>query len=446
MGLLSCLGRHTITGMIIARGHQFTDWSADYRLFAKNRIDNTKIFAILRQQVLNELPADHMIIIHMDDTIIRKTGKKIPGTAWRRDPLGPPFHTNFVWGQRFIQLSMALPDNGLNSQSKAIPIDFHHCPSAKKPGKGADEAATTIFKEQQKISKLSKQGAERIELLRKELDKTGHKDRVLYVGVDGSYTNAAVLKSLAHKTVLIGRVRKDTKLYKLPDQQKQTGRKKIYGDPIATPEQIRQSHDVAWLPVLAWAAGKSHTFNVKVVKDLRWRSAGAAHTLQLVIIRPLAYRLTNSSKTLYREPAYLICTDNDLDIEKLLQAYLWRWEVEVNFRDEKTILGCGQAQVRNMYSAARAPEFSVAMYGMLKMAAHQNNKERDKAVLPRPLWDLAKENQRLATNEIINLFRAHLWADTDTKSLEGFIEKEHNARSRRNTSKPNVAAVFYYRK
>lgn len=382
----------------------------------------------------------------MDDTLIRKTGKKIPGTAWRRDPLGPPFHTNFVWGQRFIQLSIALPDQPLNSQSRSIPIDFHHCPSAKKPGKGADETATVIFKEQQKIAKLSKQGADRVELLRKELDKTGHKDQVLYVSVDGSYTNAAVLKTLPHQTVLIGRIRKDSQLYKLPDQQQHTGRKRVYGEAIATPEQIRQSDDVAWQPVVAWAAGKSHNFNVKVVKDLRWRSAGAGHTLQLVIIRPLAYRLTNSSKLLYREPAYLICTDNELNIQKLLQAYLWRWEIEVNFRDEKTILGCGQAQVRNVYSAARAPEFCVAMYAMLHMAAHQNNKTRDKAVLPRPLWDPAKENQRLATNEMIRLFRAHLWKDPHSQTLDSFIKNEQDNRSRRNNSKPNVAAILYYRK
>ena len=66
--------------------------------------------------------------------------------------------------------------------------------------------------------------------------------------------------------------------------------------------------------------------------------------MKLVIIRPLAYRLTKNSRLLYRQPAYLICTDTELEIEKLLQAYLWRWEIEVNFREQKTLLGCGQAQ------------------------------------------------------------------------------------------------------
>ena len=39
-------------------------------------------------------------------------------------------------------------------------------------------------------------------------------------------------------------------------------------------------------------------------------------------------------------------TKLNLPVEKLLQYYLWRWGIEVNFRDEKTLIGTGQAQVR----------------------------------------------------------------------------------------------------
>ena len=37
----------------------------------------------------------------------------------------------------------------------------------------------------------------------------------------------------------------------------------------------------------------------------------------------------------------------------------------MNFRDEKTLLGVGQAQVRNSVSVESAPAFAVAAYGML---------------------------------------------------------------------------------
>lgn len=444
-GLLTCLGRHTITGMLTTRGRHFIDWSSAYRLFGKSRIDIGELFSVARQGVLEQLPGDAMIIAHMDDTIIRKVGKKIPGTSWRRDPLGPAFHTNFVWGQRFLQISMALPDEELNCQSRAIPVDFHHSPTVKRIGKDADQQQFTQFKEQKKITRLSKQGALRIELLRKQLDEQGVKDKILYISVDGSYTNGTVLKSLPARTVLIGRIRKDTRLYGLPRQEKQTGRKQVYGDRLPTPEQIRQDDRVPWQSVTAWAAGKSHDFKVKVVKDTRWRSAGEAHDLQLIIIKPLAYRLTATSRLLYREPAYLICTDNNLSIQKLIQTYLWRWEIEVNFRDEKTLLGCGEAQVRNPNSAEKVPAFTVAMYSFMHLAAHNTSKNRDQSILPRAKWDPPKENQRLSTCEITNLLRAQLWSQSTGNSFGGFIKNQHKTRSRRNPSNPQFAP-FYVRK
>ena len=41
-----------------------------------------------------------------------------------------------------------------------------------------------------------------------------------------------------------------------------------------------------------------------------------------MVIKPLGYRLRRGAKLLYREPAFLICTDPELDLPTLLQAYV----------------------------------------------------------------------------------------------------------------------------
>lgn len=412
----------------------------------KKGVNIEKLFEVAQKSVLEELKPDQMIVAHLDDTIFKKTGKKIYGTAWRRDPLGPPFHTNFIWGQRFLQISMALPDQENNCQSKAIPIDLHHCPTLKKLPKDADQAQQKTFKEEQRIAKLSKQGSLRIEALRNKLDLQGAKQRELVISVDGSYTNETILKSLAHRVTLIGRIRKDAKLYTLPGEHPAKGRKKVYGDRIPSPEQIRKSDDIPWQTVNAWSAGKSHEFNVKVIKNLRWRAAGKNFTLQLIVIRPLAYRLTKNSKLLYRQPAYLICTDNNMPIDKLLQAYLWRWEIEVNFRDQKTLLGCGEAQVRNPESVKNIPAFITALYAFIHLAIHRNCKKRNNTILPRPKWYPAKPEQRITTSEVINLFRANIWAKLNNINLIGFMKNEHSSRTLKNDTDPLMAAFLYNRK
>lgn len=443
-GELTCLGRHTVTGMLAASGNQFTDWSGAYRLFSKRRIDIPKVMDIVQTNVLQEIDDLPYIVSHMDDTVIKKTGRHIPGTAWRRDPLGPAFHTNFIWGQRFIQLSLALPHEGQISQSRAIPVDFHHCPTVVKPKKNAEQEQWQVYREEKKIAKLSRQGCDRIALLREKLDLQGYKDKQLVVSVDGSYTNKEVLKKLPSRVTLIGRIRKDTKLYKLPENHIGSGRKRVYGKQLPTPEEIRQSDQYKWQKVEAWAAGKTHKFEIKIVENLRWRSAGEQN-LRLIVIRPLRYRLTKASKMLYREPAYLICTETDLNIENILQAYLWRWEIEVDFREEKTLLGCGQAQVRNPNSAESLPAFVAAVYGLLHVASHRANKNPNQVMLPRPKWYQKRENQRITTGDLLNNLRAQLWGKAANLNFSDFVNNELQTRSLRNTSTFNTSAAFYAR-
>lgn len=421
------------------------DWSSAYRLFSQHRVDISRLFDVVRSGVLQELSDQQMIVAHMDDTILKKTGRHIPGTAWRRDPLGPPFQTNFIWGQRFLQISLALPDHQGCCQSRAIPIDFHHCPTVKKPGRTACQQDWTNYNEGQRKLKLSMQGSERLTGLRHALDKQGVADKQLVVSVDGSYTNEEVLKHLPERVTLIGRVRKDTKLYAKPEKQPDLGRKRVYGDRLPTPEQVRQTDQYPWQEVKAWAAGKEHNFNVKVIKDVMWRSAGQKHNLQLVVIRPLGYRLTKSSKMLYREPAYLICTDNELRIEDLLQDYLWRWEIEVNFREEKSLFGCGQAQVRNPESAECVPAFISAIYAMLHLAAHRTLKLSGQVLLPRPKWYLKKEVKRHSTGDLINNIKAQAWTKAIGMNFSGFVKSELKTRSQRNTANPFTSAMFYMR-
>ncbi len=80
-GALTCMGRHTLTGMLTACGHQFNDWTSAYRLFANQRIDHDYLFKVAIANTLQQLPSNQPIVAHMDDTIIRKRGRLI---SWNR--------------------------------------------------------------------------------------------------------------------------------------------------------------------------------------------------------------------------------------------------------------------------------------------------------------------------------------------------------------------------
>ena len=78
---LICPGRHTISGLITVFGQQFEDWTADYSLYSKARVDVNVIFKEVRQQVEQLGCNERLLCVALDDTILRKVGRKIPGTA-----------------------------------------------------------------------------------------------------------------------------------------------------------------------------------------------------------------------------------------------------------------------------------------------------------------------------------------------------------------------------
>jgi len=348
--------------------------------------------------------------VAIDDTLLRKTGIRIPGVAWRRDPLGPHFQTNFVRAQRVLQLSAAVPLPSGNH--RMIPISFLHAPTPVKPSPKADEPQWADFRKAARLASLSRLASQQITSLRQALDaEPGGAVRPLHLFVDGGYTNSPVLKSLPANTVLIGRIRKDAKLLYPPalSQRPTRGRPPHYGAVAPTPEQVR-TDDSAWQTVSIFLSGQNHRMRVKVRRNLLWRTAGSLHTLQLVVIAPLGYRLRKGSKLLYRQPAFLICTDPQLDLLSLLQGYVQRWDIEVNFREEKTLLGVGQAQVRNRNSVEDVPALQVVSYAMLLLAMIRASVgSPDAAALPAPKWAGAAP-PRQSTQCGISQLRGEVWA------------------------------------
>ena len=404
-----------MTGLVCASGHQFGDWSADYRLFARERFDASELFGVARREVLDRLPRQAPLVAAMDDSILRKRGLKTAGVAWRRDPLGPPFHTNFVLGQRFLQLSAALPGGAGTGPAPArmIPIDLRHAPTAKKPRKNAPAVEWQRYRIAQEEANISAVGVGCLADLRESLDSDpGGIERPLWAVVDGRFTNAAVLKNLPDRTWIIGRIRKDTKLYLPPEEAVRTGRgrRPVYGKQIPTPEGIRKDESIPWQTVEVFAAGKKHDLGIKTMAPVKWRSAGGEHNLRLIIIAPLAYRPRKGSRLLYRKPAYLICTDPNIPIAGALQSYVWRWDIEVNFRDEKTLLGVGQAQVRNQASVEKVPQLITAAYAFLLLAAAKTfGPAGIPGALPLPKWRRDHKPQRASTQSLINHLRGELW-------------------------------------
>jgi hypothetical protein len=398
--------------MLTTCGCEFLDWGAAYRLFSQERLPIDDLFAVIGRAVLAELPPQAPLTVALDDSLLRKCGTRIPGVAWRRDPLGPHFQTNFVLAQRCLQLSASIP---LSDRAyRMVPIAFRHAPTPAKPSPRASAEELQQYRSEARALRLSLVAVQQIIAMRDFLDAQPNGwQRLLHLYVDGGYVNGTVLKKLPPRTTLIGRMRKDAKLHFLPEPMSasQPGRPRRYGAVAPTPEQVRTDETRPWITLEISVSGAPHQMRVKSLGPVLWRTAGLAHVLQVVVIAPLSYRLRQGSKQLYRRPAFLVCTDPRMDLHTIVQGYVQRCDIETNFREEKTLLGVGQAEVRNEHSAETVPAFQVASYAMLLLASLRATRESDKVAdrLPPPKWNAASKSPRFTTARAINQLRAEVW-------------------------------------
>jgi hypothetical protein len=425
LGLLVCLRLHLTSRAICATGRQFVDWSADYRLCSRRLWNPQRLFDPLFDRLPVLLPAPGApVIAALDDTLCKKTGRHIPGVGMARDPMSPAFHVNLCYGLRFVQVSVLVSPSEAPGAARALPVRFDFAPPAVKPKKNAAPELHAAYKKEKKQRALPLAGLAAIGSVRQSLDERPETaQRQLIVSGDGSYTNKSVLRSLPPRTTFIGRIRKDAKLHlPLLERESGAGRPRLYGPPAPTPEQILQDDSIPVVQILCFAAGALREIPVKVYGPVYWRKAGVDVPLLLVVIKPLGYRLRIGSKLLYRQPAFLVCTDVHLDLQLLVQSYIQRWEIECNHRDEKSLLGVAQGQVRSPLAVSRLPQFQVAAYSLLLLASLLSSGfQRTADYLPLPKW--RRQAARPSLLDLLNLLRQQIFArgvDAPVVNFDGF--------------------------
>mgnify|MGYP003575167113 FL=1 len=409
-GLLCGVGKRTLTRSIGFHGKTGQDWSADYKVFSRSKWDSRALF----NPVLEEAIQGHAlqrIVASVDDTRVWRTGQKVPQAQWHRDPMGPPFQTNLRWGQRFLGASLVLPlyEQDPEASPRCVPVRFELAPAVKKPGRKASEEELSQYRELQRKHNLSHRFVAMGRELREHLNATGHAGKRLVLVVDGSFCNRTVFAEdwQGKNVTLVTRCRKDLALCR----RAENGRS-YYGAEKFTPEQVRGDDQMApWQTAAIFHGSRFRDVRYKELTDILWQRGARKRPLRLLVVAATPYRTTKHSRTYYRQPAYLLTNDLETPAALLLQDYFDRWGIEINHRDEKEVLGLGQAQVWNQHSVSKVPALMVAMYSWLLLGGlHCYGRGRGTDYLPLPKW--RKRAKHPSCMDLVALLRRQIIEDT----------------------------------
>jgi hypothetical protein len=406
-GILCGVGKRTITRAIGFQDNGQKDWSADYKVFSRSPWEAQALFEPILKHAIQEQKLER-IVLSVDDTRVWRNGKHVPQTQWHRDPMGPAFQTNLRWGHRFLQASLVLPlyQQDGQSSSRAIPVRFELAPVIKKPGQKAGADQFQEYLRQKKQTNLSVQFVTMTKALREHLNQRGHAGKRMVVVGDGSFCNRTVLAQdwEQQNVSLVARCRKDIVLCKRAPGKGP----RFYGKTKFSPQMVRQRHSLAkWQNSEIFHGGCYRQVRYKDLGGIYWQGGAKKRPVRLLVVAPVGYRISKNARKYYRQPAYLLTTDLTTPAVVLLQDYFDRWGIEVNHRDEKEILGVGEAQVWNEHSVSKVPALLVAMYSWLLLAGlHCYGPQRTEVYAPLPKW--RRGAKRPSCLDLVTLLRKQL--------------------------------------
>jgi hypothetical protein len=317
--------------------------------------------------------------------------------------MSPPFHVNFMKGIRFLQMAALLPLHRTHPVGcRSVPVLVVPVDLPQRPGRRASPEQMAAYDRACKQNNMCLQAVRELRRMRATCDELGAADKPLLVVADGGFCNRTLFRAELPRTVILARARKDAVLCRPARRRK--GSTRVYGKRKFTPEKVRTNTAIPWQEELVFYGGQGRIVRYKEVRNLLWQGGAGRRPLRLIVVAPTPYQLSPGCPRYYRQPAYLLVNDQDLPVQTLLQAYFDRWQIEVNHRDEKQLIGIVDAQVWNDRSVDRVPAFMAAAYSFLLLAALEAyGPERTHHYIEPPLWQ--RRRRRPSCLDLLNLLR-----------------------------------------
>ena len=331
-GLAGRMHRRTVVGMLLggclqhARPHD----RAHY-FFARARRELDQLgLAVAQLVVLLVVPAGADLRVAVDDSVFRRSGRKVHGAGWQHDGSSPA-KNKLSYGDCFVAAAILvrLP---FCSREVGLPVLARlHLPG-KEQGPGKVETAAALVR----LLALAFPG------------------RLVHVVADAAYHGPA-LRGLPGNVTWTCRIPRGAVLYDLaPPRTGKRGRPRTKGERLGTPDDIAAA--AAWATVTIPAYRREDVKHVAEVTCL-WYGSWHTRTVRLVLVR--------DERTASGYDLALVTTDLAASPAALVARYAARWAIEQAFADARNVLGAAEARNRVKGAVERTVPFALLAHTLI---------------------------------------------------------------------------------
>jgi len=335
VGLIAATRRRTVCGMLLGAGlERVWHHSRAHRFFALARWSADRVGLVLCDMIVRLLLSkDAPITLAVDDTLFKRSGRKVFGATWQHDgaakgPKAVGYGTCFV----VVGIVLELP---FSSRPVCLPL-LARLWRPRHTGKLA----------------LAREMAERI--------AARYPERVVHVVGDAAYIGEH-LRGLKDRITWTSRLKVTSVLHEPPPAHTgRVGRPRTKGPRLGTPGDIART--ASWRTTVVRRYGRTDTVRITEIRCL-WYGALHTHSVRVVLVRDEKPRTADTDERGYG--LALITTDLVSTAEQLVARYASRWGIEQSFADARQILGVGEARNRLRPAVERTIPFALVCFSLV---------------------------------------------------------------------------------
>lgn len=451
-GAVHALGKRRVTDLIRGAGSAAVGhYSRYFRFFSRARWSVDELGLRLLGLVIWLFRLSEVVLV-LDDTLVRRSGKKVALTSAHADALvtnrGRPFTAH---GHVFVVLAVHVLRPALARTGWALPFMFRlfvgscsggrdDAPSDSRRARARRRAGKKARRRLRKVDRGVEDGklvasppkpdsgeiyAEsverptKLELATELLVKVACRFpgcRFIVVA-DHLYNGRNVLKGVTDQVsnvTIIARGRKDAALYDLPPRPTgRRGRPRKKGARLLNPEEWAEQNPDAFRLVTVNMYGRDVEVLVASYQGMAYRSLPG---------RLLRYIIVKDPQGIYRTD-YFLCTDPDLDPARVLELYARRWPLERTFQECKQKLGLEDPEVQLPNSVRRCVPFTMFVYTFVVLWYLRHGEQAEEQ-MGRPSDPWYPKTARPSFTEMLACLRRLSWA-------EPFLDPASEERTRR---------------
>jgi hypothetical protein len=338
-GLCGQVRRRTVVGMLTGAGLGRV-WPHDraHYFFARAAWDLDGLGLAVAKIVVGLLvPAGAAVTVAVDDSVFRRSGRKVFGVAWQHDGSSPA-RDKLSFGTCFVTVGIvvALP---FCSRPVCLPVLARlHVPDSKA-------AARKRRKRDPSPASKVTMAADLVRLL-----AGAFPGRTVHVIADAHYHGPA-LRGLPGGVTWTTRLPRNAVLSALaPARTGKPGRPARKGRRLGTPADLAAA--AAWSRARIRAYGRDEDQDIAEITCL-WYGCLEATEVRVILARGRPGTLA------------LVTTDLDTPAAAIVERYAGRWSIEQAFSDARHVLGAGEARTRTRLAVQRTVPFALLVHTLV---------------------------------------------------------------------------------